>query len=113
MLKLACSLALVLTPAAASTWKDAPDNGGWWVQRPPARFMRGQGVAVVGYVPAAETAGLCGGAALACTAMRDDGSAPLIVMPDPCGAEFTDEDYARLQCHENSHAFGGWLHEAA
>jgi hypothetical protein len=113
MLKLACILALALAPGGAPVlWKDRPGNGGWWVQKPPSRFMRGQGAATIGYVAPEAMAEYCGGVALACT-LTMAGKPPLIVMPDPCAREFRDEDYARLQCHENSHAFGGWKHEAA
>jgi hypothetical protein len=112
MLKALAALALALTPVQPSqSWSEAPGNDGWWVQRPPARFTKGVGTALVIYDTPAEVEAICGmEGALACAipagALHE---LPVIVMPDPCG--FPSERYGQLACHETSHAFGGWRHE--
>jgi hypothetical protein len=126
MLKALAALALALTPAQPTAllgsgqsqpedrlWSQAPGNDGWWVQRPPVRFAKGVGTALVIYDTPAEVEAICGIAgALACAIPAGVIHAlPVIVMPDPCG--FGAERYGQLACHETSHAFGGWRHERA
>ena len=111
------SLLLLATLGAAPApepvlWTDVPSNGGWWVQKPPARFTRGQGSALVIFTTPEQVGELCGRAdAKACATRLDGIPAPVVVLPEPCTPEFTTERYAQLVCHENSHAFGGWKHE--
>ncbi len=100
-------------PAAPLLWIDDPANGGWWVQKPPVRFMRGQGSALVIFTAPDQVARLCGNPEAQACATRVDGvPVPVVVMPDPC-AGFAADRFGQLACHENSHAFGGWKHEVA
>lgn len=95
--------------AAPALWIDNPANGGWYVQKPPVRFMRGTGGVAVLFAPPADVARLCGidPGTIACASPR------LMILPDPCTPDLDADPYAQLVCHEGSHAFGHWKHEAA
>ena len=80
---------------------------------PPERF-RALGVVVTVFVPFNQLPAFCGvreepgKVLLGCTRFLKANGKPVIFMPDPCPAAMAGEYYARIQCHENAHALGGW-----
>lgn len=79
---------------------------------PPVKYQR-TGFAIVLFVPPALINQACGATdmppgltLLACTRRLKAGP-KVTIMPDPCAFATTSE-YARILCHENAHALGGW-----
>ena len=101
----AIAVAILCVSATAS-------EGRWSNSIPPERFQK-TGVVAVAFIPPELIAEACGikdvpegKVVVACTRRFKKG-APIIFMPNPCLVAEVDY-YARIACHENAHAIGGW-----
>lgn len=100
----AFALALAASQLVAPAESRPPSlvDSGW----PPQRYM-GEAAALVAF--ADDVGALCGRPAdprytiLACASRAEK----IIVLPNPCAAQFRQEYYARIACHEKGH-INGW-----
>lgn len=99
-----CAMALCVSATPA---QEGPVSS----SMPPERFRK-LGVVPVLFVPFHQLNEFCavpreeGRTLLGCTRRLKSGQ-PIVIMPDPCPAG-EGEFYARIMCHENAHALGGW-----
>jgi hypothetical protein len=113
-MRILVAIAALLTAAPTIPQEPQPR---WSDGIPPARFQA-TGFVPVLFVPPAMIAELCGPVpenmiALACTRpfTIKHKTVRVVVMPDPC--PFAERDqFAHVQCHENSHYLSNWKHEA-
>jgi len=98
----AFALALAASQLSAPADPRPPSliDSGW----PPQRYM-GEAAGLVGFVD--DVGAYCGRAPegyviLAC-ASKEEG---VMVLPNPCAAEFREEKFARIACHEKGHWLG-------
>ena len=86
---------------------------GWlFFQAPPPEY-RGDGHALVEFVPRSDMTALCDKLGVTGEARIEACSRPgEIVLPNPC-AWPVQESYAELACHELGHGVNRWRHDAA